>query len=97
LPGNLRQWYGDSRGHWEANTLVIDVTNFSPKTDFQGSRENLHLVERWTRTGAFEFGTVRASCRSRLIWSRFTALLKRHPLPAARIVHRYTYASEALP
>ena len=51
LPSNIRQWYGDSRGHWEGNTLVIDVTNFSPKTDFQGSRENLHLVERWTRTG----------------------------------------------
>jgi hypothetical protein len=50
LPSNVRQWYGDSRGHWEGNTLVIDVTNFSPKTDFQGSRENLHLVERWTRT-----------------------------------------------
>jgi hypothetical protein len=51
LPANIRQWYGDSRGHWEGNTLVIDVTNFSPKTDFRGSRENLHLVERWTRTG----------------------------------------------
>jgi hypothetical protein len=51
LPANIRQWYGDSRGHWEGDTLVIDVTNFSPKTDFQGSRENLHLVERWTRTG----------------------------------------------
>jgi hypothetical protein len=51
LPAGIRQWYGDSRGHWEGNTLVIDVTNFSPKTDFQGSRENLHLVERWTRTG----------------------------------------------
>jgi hypothetical protein len=51
LPANIRQWYGDSRGHWEGNSLVIDVTNFSPKTDFQGSRENLHLVERWTRTG----------------------------------------------
>jgi hypothetical protein len=51
LPANVRQWYGDSRGHWEGNTLVIDVTNFSPKTDFQGARENLHLVERWTRTG----------------------------------------------
>jgi hypothetical protein len=51
LPSNIRQWYGDSRGHWEGNTLVIDVTNFSPKTDFQGSRENLHLIERWTRTG----------------------------------------------
>ena len=51
LPADIRQWFGDSRGHWEGNTLVIDVTNFSPKTDFQGSREKLHLVERWTRTG----------------------------------------------
>ena len=51
LPASVRQWYGDSRGHWEGNTLVIDVTNFGPKTDFQGSRQNLHVVERWTRTG----------------------------------------------
>ncbi len=50
LPKNIGQWYGDSRGHWEGNTLVVDVTNFSSKTDFQGSRENLHLIERWTRT-----------------------------------------------
>jgi hypothetical protein len=51
LPANIRQWFGDSRGHWEGNTLVVDVTNFSPKTDVFGSRQNLHLVERWTRTG----------------------------------------------
>jgi len=51
LPAGIRQWYGDSRGRWEGNTLVVDVTNFSPKTDFMGSRENLHLLERWTRTG----------------------------------------------
>jgi hypothetical protein len=51
LPSSIRQWWGDSRGRWEGDTLVVDVTNFSPKTDFQGSRENLHLVERWTRTG----------------------------------------------
>jgi hypothetical protein len=51
LPAGIRQWFGDSRGHWDGNTLVVDVTNFSPKTDFQGSRENLHLVERWTRSG----------------------------------------------
>src|SRR5712671_6453870 len=50
LPASVRQWYGDSRGRWEGNTLVVDVTNFSPKTDVFGSRENLHLVERWTRT-----------------------------------------------
>jgi hypothetical protein len=51
LPANIRQWFGDSRGHWEGNTLVVDVTNFSPKTDVFGSRQNLRLVERWTRTG----------------------------------------------
>jgi len=51
LPASIRQWFGDSRGHWEGDTLVVDVTNFSPKTDVFGSRENLHLIERWTRTG----------------------------------------------
>jgi hypothetical protein len=51
LPASVRQWYGDSRGRWEGDTLVIDVTNFSPKTDYQGARENLHLIERWKRTG----------------------------------------------
>ncbi len=51
LPSVVRQWWGDSRGRWEGNTLVVDVTNFTAKTDFRGSRENLHVVERWTRTG----------------------------------------------
>ena len=51
LPSHVRQWWGDSRALWEGDTLVVDVTNFSSKTDYQGSRENLHLVERWTRTG----------------------------------------------
>lgn len=52
LAPNLRQWWGDSRGRWEGNTLVVDVTNFTPKTYFQGSQENLHLIERWTRANA---------------------------------------------
>jgi hypothetical protein len=51
LSDRVRQWFGDSRAHWDGDTLVIDVTNFSPKQNFRGSRENLHLVERWTRTG----------------------------------------------
>jgi hypothetical protein len=52
LPSNVRQWWGDSRGRWEGDTLVIDVTNFSPKTSYQGSRENLHLIERYRRIDA---------------------------------------------
>jgi len=51
LPSDIRQRFGDSRGRWEGETLVVDVTNFSPKSDYMGSRENRHLVERWTRTG----------------------------------------------
>jgi hypothetical protein len=52
LPSRVRQWWGDSRGRWEGETLVVDVTNFTPKTDFQGARENLHLIERFTRRDA---------------------------------------------
>ena len=51
LPSNIRQWWGDSRARWEGQTLVVDVTNFTAKNDYQGSREHLHLTERFTRTG----------------------------------------------
>ena len=69
LPADIRQWFGDSRGHWEGNTLVIDVTNFSPKTDYQGSRENLHLVERWTRTGPTTLEYV-VTIEDPTVWTR---------------------------
>src|SRR6266852_2510631 len=69
LPANVRQWYGDSRGHWEGNTLVIDVTNFSPKTDYLGSRENLHLIERWTRTGLTSLEYV-VTIEDPTVWTR---------------------------
>jgi hypothetical protein len=49
LPPNVTQWLGDSRGHWEGNTLVVDTTNFTPKTRFRQSDENLHVIERFTR------------------------------------------------
>jgi len=51
LPPNIRRWNGDSIGRWEGDTLVVDTTNFTAKTQFQGSSENLHVVERMTRTG----------------------------------------------
>ncbi|MGH9559118.1 MAG: hypothetical protein ACRD30_07745 [Bryobacteraceae bacterium] len=49
LPSSVRQWMGDSRGHWEGSTLVVDTTNFSDNTHFRGADRNLHLVERFTR------------------------------------------------
>jgi DUF2075 family protein len=45
----VRRWLGDSRGHWDGDTLVVDTTNYTDQTNFRGSRENLHVVERLTR------------------------------------------------
>jgi hypothetical protein len=51
VPPTVRKWMGDSVGHWEGDTLVIDTTNFTDKTQFQGSSDQLHVVERIRRTG----------------------------------------------
>jgi hypothetical protein len=50
LSDDVRLRHGDSRGHWEGDTLVVEVTNFTNKTNYRGSRENLHLIERYRRT-----------------------------------------------
>jgi hypothetical protein len=52
LPSTVRRWLGDPRGRWEGDTLVIDITNFSDKTNFRGSNTNLHLIERYRRVDA---------------------------------------------
>jgi hypothetical protein len=52
LPSTVRRWQGDPRGRWEGDTLVVDTTNFSDRTNFRGSDENLHLVERFRRVDA---------------------------------------------
>ena len=54
LGSHLRQWVGDSRGHWDGDTLVVETTNFLRETVvFRGQTSaNLHLVERFTRVDA---------------------------------------------
>jgi hypothetical protein len=49
ITSDIRLWMGDSRGHWDGNTLVVDTTNFNGKTHFRGADENLHVIERFTR------------------------------------------------
>jgi hypothetical protein len=51
LPASVRQWFGDPRGRWVGDTLVVDSTNFTDKTKFKGADANLHLIERFRRTG----------------------------------------------
>jgi catechol 2,3-dioxygenase-like lactoylglutathione lyase family enzyme len=51
LGEDLRQWLGDSRGHWEGDTLVVEVTNFNGREQYRSSGETLRLVERYTRIG----------------------------------------------
>ena len=51
-PKTIRKWLGDSVGRWEGDTLVVDTTNFTDKTRFRGSSENLRVIERFTRVDA---------------------------------------------
>jgi hypothetical protein len=52
LGQNLRLWNGDSRGHWEGNTLVVETTNFNDQVRFRNSTTGIKVTERFTRTSA---------------------------------------------
>jgi hypothetical protein len=47
----IQQWSGDSVGHWEGDTLVVDTTNYKPRSFMSSSSEKLHVIERFSRTG----------------------------------------------
>jgi hypothetical protein len=51
LPSTVPQWLGDSRGHWEGDTLVVDTINYKPRSFMSISSEKLHVTERFSRTG----------------------------------------------
>jgi hypothetical protein len=51
LPSTVQLWLGDSRGHWDGDTLVVDTTNYKPESFLSASSEKLHVMERFTRTG----------------------------------------------
>ena len=51
LDDGIQLWHGDSRGHWEGDTLVVETKNFSPKSNFMFSADGLNVIERFTRLG----------------------------------------------
>ena len=50
VPASVREWLGDSRGHWEGDTLVVDTVNYRAGA-FMNASDKLHVIERFTRTG----------------------------------------------
>lgn len=99
LPANIRQWLGDSRGRWEGNTLVVDTTNFTDRTYFSGSDQNLHLVERFTRinenTILYEFTVDDPTAFTRL-WKGEIPFTKAPGPIYEYACHEGNYAMEAI-
>jgi len=64
----IRRWQGESLGHWDGSTLVIETINFTDKTSVRGSDERLHLIERLTRTDADTI-SYRFTIEDPTVWS----------------------------
>ncbi len=79
LNDNVRAWIGDTRGHWEGDTLVVETTNFNGKHSYRGSTTGLHLIERYTRVdeGRLE---LRLTVSDPTTWEKpWTVLLPMRP------------------
>ncbi len=89
FPSTIRQWIGDSRGRWEGETLVVDVTNFSERTSFRRSGENLHLVERYTRV-APDTVRVEVTIEDPTTWTRpWTVTVTGKKDPEYSVIYEY--------
>ncbi len=83
LPQHIAQWLGDSRGHWEGDTLVVETTNVSARRELRGSTDGLHVVERFTRSAADAL-TYRFTASDASTWVEpWTAEVPMHPLDGA--------------
>jgi hypothetical protein len=69
LGSSAGQWGGDSRGRWDGDSLVVDTVDFSPKSNFMGSAEHLHVIERFTRS-AEDTITYRMTFDDPTTWTR---------------------------
>jgi hypothetical protein len=85
---SVHQWSGDPRGHWDGATLVVDTTNFAPTSNFFGSSDHLHLVERFTRV-SIDTIDYEVTADDSTTWTKpWTVLIHLKQLP----VNVYEYA-----
>ena len=95
LPETTRQWLGDSRGHWEGDTLVVETTNFTNLTNFGNSGDQLRVIERFSRedrdTLMYEFTIDDATTFSRA-WTGQTPMVKSDDLIYEYACHEGNYA-----
>ena len=81
LRQDLRHWDGDSRGRWQGDTLIVETTNFTPKSNLLGAGEHLHVVERFTRAAADRID-YEITLTDSTTWTRpWTALVRLHQTP----------------
>jgi hypothetical protein len=99
LPANIRQWMGDSHGRWEGDTLIVDTTNFTDKTNLSGSDQNLHVIERFTRTAEstirYEF-TIDDPTAFTRVWKGEVPLMKASGPIYEYACHEGNYAMEGI-
>lgn len=99
LPSHIRQLMGNSLGHWEGSTLVVETTNFTNKTNFRGASENMRLIERFTRTGpatiTYEF-TVEDPSSFTKPWTAQLAMRKTTDPILEYACHEGNYAMEGM-
>jgi hypothetical protein len=99
LPGTIRAWQGDPRGRWEGDTLVVESTNFTNRTNVRGSGERLRLVERFTRADAntlvYEF-TVDDPASFTKPWSAVLPMAKTQDQIYEYACHEGTYAMSGI-
>ena len=97
--GSIREWSGDSRGHWEGNTLVVDTVNFKRETSLEGSSAHTHLIERFTRAGEntllYEFTVDDPSTWTRP-WSAAIEMSKSEGPIYEYACHETNYAMEGI-
>jgi hypothetical protein len=95
VPPAIRGWHGDSRGHWDGNTLVVETTNFTDKTNVRGSSDQMRLVERFTRADAktllYEF-TVDDSSSFTKPWTAILPMAKSEDQIYEYACHEANYA-----